>query len=387
MKGRFMRWLAGAVVAILLFSAPSAFATAPAGMLVYVGTYTDTQSKGIYAFRLNPASGVLVPLGLVAECANPSFLALHPNHRSLYAVGETAEFESQKTGSVSAFAIDGRSGKLRLLNRRPSGGSGPCHLAVDGTGRCVLVANYGAGSVATLPIRTDGSLDEPATVIQHHGSSANPQRQEAPHAHWIGADPDNRFVAAADLGLDKVLVYRLDPGRAKLSPDDPPGVSVKPGAGPRHFAFHPSGRFAYVINELNCTLTAFAYDGKRGELKELETVSTLPGAFREGYSTAELEFHPTGKFLYGSNRGHDSIVVFAVDPDTGKLTRLQNEPSGGRTPRSFGIDPTGTFLLATNEHSDNVVVFRIDPNTGRLEKTQSVQTPKPVCVKFLAPGP
>ena len=243
----------------------------PGTMLVYIGTYTGAKSKGIYVSRFDPATGRLTAPELAVETPSPSFLALHPGGRFLYAVGETANLGGKRTGAVSAFSLDAKTGKLTLLNRQSSGGAGPCHLAVDQTGKCLLVANYGSGSIAALPIQADGALGEPGAVIQHQGSSVNPQRQAGPHAHFITPDPANRFALACDLGLDQVLVYRLDPAKASLAANDPPFAAVKPGSGPRHLAFHPSGRFVFLINEMGSTLTAFAYDAKRGALKELQT--------------------------------------------------------------------------------------------------------------------
>jgi 6-phosphogluconolactonase len=255
---------------------------------------------------------------------------------------------------------------------------------VDKTGKTVLVANYGGGSVAALPIAADGRLGKATAAIQHKGSSVNQQRQSAPHAHSINIDSSNRFAVAADLGLDKLLIYRLDAAKGTLTPNDPPFASVAPGSGPRHFAFHPNGKFAYVINEMLCTVTAFSFDEKTGSLRELQTITTLPHEVRSGYSTAEIVAHPSGKFLYGSNRGHDSIALFAVDTETGKLTALGHEPTGGKTPRNFAIDPTGTFLLAENQESDTIVVFRIDQASGKLKPTGHVaNVPTPVCVRFL----
>jgi len=353
--------------------------------LVYFGTYTGGgKSKGIYLSRMDTPTGKLTEAELAAETANPSFLAIHPSRKFLYAVGEMGAFGGKKTGAVSAFAI-GADGKLTLLNQVSSGGAGPCHLVVDKTGKCVLVANYSGGSVATLPIQADGKLAEATSVIQHVGSSVNPQRQKGPHAHSINLDAANRFAFAADLGLDKVLVYRLDPDKATLTANDPPSASVKPGAGPRHFAFHPTGKFAYVINEMDCTLTGFSYDAQRGALEELQTVSTLPDgqSVLPAYSTAEVLVHPSGKFVYGSNRGHDTIVVFAIAAD-GKLTYVEHQPTQGKTPRNFAMDPTGAYLLAENQGSDTVVVFRIDAQTGRLTATgQVVNVPAPVCAKFM----
>lgn len=351
---------------------------------VFFGTYTGGNSKGIYRARIDLSSGALSDLQLAAEVENPSFLALHPNGKFLYAAGEVSKFKGEAGGAVSAFALDRKTGKLTLLNQQSSRGAGPCHLVVDRAGKNVLVANYGGGSVAVLPIDEDGRLREASSFVQHKGSSINRQRQEAPHAHSINLDAAGAFAVVADLGLDKLLVYRFDAEQGHLTPNDPPYNAVAPGAGPRHFAFHPNGRLAYAINELHSTLTALAYDAKRGTLKEIETVSTLPEPVK-GNSTAEVQVHPSGKFVYGSNRGHDSLAIFAVDQETGRLTSRGHQSTGGKTPRNFGIDPTGAFLLAANQSSDTVVVFRIDPETGKLTPTgQSLEVPKPVCVKFLA---
>jgi 6-phosphogluconolactonase len=353
-------------------------------LLVYVGTYTGPKSKGIYVLRMDRASGALTAPEVAAEVANPSFLAVHPSRRFLYAVGEVGSFAGRKSGAVSAFAILPESGKLRLLNQQPSGGTGPCHLTVDRSGKNVLVANYGSGSVCVLPLGEDGRLAEPSEVIQHKGSGPDPKRQEGPHAHSINLDPAGRFAFAADLGLDKVLVYRFDAAKGSLAPNEPPAASVAPGAGPRHLAFHPTGRFAYVINEMASTITAFACDADRGILKEIQTVSTLPAGFGGNSSTAEVQVHPSGRFLYGSNRGHDSIAIFAIDAETGKLAATGHQPTQGRSPRNFGIDPGGTYLLAANQGSDTVVVFRIDPKTGELSPAGiKAQVASPVCVKFV----
>jgi 6-phosphogluconolactonase len=352
--------------------------------LVYIGTYTGTgtTSRGIYAFRLELAKGTLTPVGLVGETESPSFLAIHPNRRFLYAVNES--FAEEKSGGASAFAMDLQSGKLTFLNKQATGGSGACHLVVDRSGKNLLVANYGGGSVAVLPIQKDGRLRESSAFIQHQGSSVEPRRQKGPHAHSINLDSANRFAAVADLGLDKVLVYRFDPTKGSLTPNDPPSTSVKPGGGPRHFAFHPKGRHAYVINEMQSTVTAFAYDARKGTLKELQSLSTVPEKFEGKNSTAEVQVHPSGRFLYGSNRGHNSIAVFAINPETGQLRFIEHQPTQGKTPRNFGIDPTGSYLLAANQESDNIVVFRIDPESGKLTPTgQVVEAPKPVCVKFV----
>jgi 6-phosphogluconolactonase len=353
--------------------------------IVYVGTYTGAKSKGIYAFRFDTATGRLTPLGLAAETVNPSFVAIHPNHKFLYAVNEVNEFAAKKNnGGVSAFAIEAGSGKLRLLNEQSTGGGSPCHLTLGPDGLTLFVANYGGGSVSVLPIQPDGRLGEATAFIQHTGSSVNRDRQEGPHAHGVYPDQQGRFVAVADLGLDKVLVYRFDRIKRSLQANDPPFGSVKPGSGPRHFAFHPNGRFAFVNNEMSSTLTAFEWDGAKGTLKEVQTLSTLPDGFAGSNSTAEIEIHPSGRFLYVSNRGHHSIAVFAVNANDGRLRPVQHQSTQGKTPRSFGIDPTGQFLLAANQGSDTLVVFRIDAKTGRLIPTgHSVEVGAPVCLQFV----
>ena len=354
-------------------------------VLVYFGTYSGPKSKGVYVSRLDAASGTLSPPELAIESTSPSFVAVHPTRDFLYAVNEVGKFEGKASGSVSAFSINRQTGKLTALNQQPSEGGGPAHLTVDKSGRDVLVANYGGGSVAVLPIDADGKLKPASAFVQHTGSSVNPQRQKEPHAHSINVDPANRFAYVSDLGLDKVLIYRFDAGKGSLAPNDPPFAAVQAGSGPRHFAIHPKGRFAYVINELNCTVTAFSRDPERGGLTSLQTISTLPAGQEvlPAYSTAELLVHPSGRFLYGSNRGHDSIVVFAIDEGSGRLMYVENQPTRGSTPRGFGIDPTGAYLLAANQKSDSVVVFRIDQQTGRLTPTGSVvEVGSPVCVEF-----
>jgi len=358
--------------------------------LVFFGTYTRPgQSKGIYVSRFDAVKGRLENPELASEAVNPSFLAIHPSRPFLYAVGDTVAINGKKTGAVSAFSIDQATGKLVLLNRQSTGGIGPCHVSLDHAGRCALVANYGDGSCASLPVKADGTLGEAESIIRHEGSSVNTSRQSGPHAHSINPSPDNRFALAADLGLDKIMVYRLDSAKAALAPNAPPFAAAPPGSGPRHLAFHPGGKFAYVINEMLCTLTAFRYDAAAGALEPVQTTSTLPAgtAVLPEYSTAEVQVHPNGKFLYGSNRGHDTIAVFTVDEKSGTLKLVQNEPSGGRIPRNFSLDPDGKWLLAANEKSGNVAVFAVDPDTGLLKTTGvSVEICSPVCVKFLRAG-
>lgn len=376
-------------MAFVLFSSAVTNAANAKELLVYFGTFTKKGGKGIYVSRLDLSTGKLSEPELAVETTNPGFLAIHPNRRFLYAVGDLLPPGDKTTsGAVNAFGIDSKTGKLTFLNQQSSSGRGPAHLVVDHSGKCVLVANYGGGSISVIPIEKNGQLGKPTTSIQHQGSSVNPQRQKQPYAHSINVDPKNRFAFVADLGTDKINIYKLNAEKGTLVANDPAFASVTPGAGPRHFAFHPNGNFAYVINEMLCTVTAFDYDAKRGELKTMQEISTLPEGMKvePGFSTAEVVVHPSGKFLYGSNRGHDSIVVFAIDKKSGKLSPIEHEPTQGKIPRNFGIDPTGKFLLAANQESDTVVVFRIDAKTGKLEATgQKVEVPMPVCVKFLEP--
>jgi 6-phosphogluconolactonase len=363
----------------------STLSAAAADYWVFLGTYTGEKSKGIYVSRLSD-SGQVTPAELVTVTTNPSFLVVDPSNRYLYAANETDRFRGQETGWVSAYAVDATSGRLKPLYQVASGGRGPAHISIDRTGKTVLVANYGGVSLAAFPVKPDGSLGAATSVIQNHGSSVNAERQKAPHAHCIVPDPANNFALLCDLGLDEVLVYHLDAAAAKLTPNNPAFASVAPGSGPRHIAFRPDGKFAYVINELSCTLTTFAYDAKSGSLREVETVSTLPvgETKKPKYSTAEIAVHPSGKFVYGSNRGHNSISIFRVDENTGKLTMIDNVSTGGGTPRSFGIDPSGRFLLAANQEWGGVAVFRIDEQSGRLNPTdESIKVEKPVSVVFV----
>jgi 6-phosphogluconolactonase len=353
---------------------------------VYVGTYTQegSTSKGIYAYRFDADTAKLTPVGLAAETINPSFLAVHPNHRFLYAVNEIGNYKGQKSGGVSAFAIDRATGKLTFLNEVASGGGGPAYITVDKAGKYVLVANYDGGSVAAFPVLEDGRLGEASAFVQHTGHGTNPERQEAPHAHSIDLSPDDRFAIVDDLGLDETLVYKFDNTKGSLTPNTPPFAKAAPGAGPRHFAFSPSGKFAYMLTEMGNTVTAFGYDSSAGVLNSLQTISTIPKDFTKLNEDAEIEVHPSGKFLYASNRGHDSITVFAIDPNKGTLTLVEYASTKGASPRSFEIDPTGKLLFAANEKSDNIVVFRIDQKTGRLTPTGKVlEVSQPVCVKFV----
>ncbi len=374
------------IVAVFLLLGVGGFAMADDKYRFYVGTYTGGESQGIYVSDLDVQTGQVSTAVLAAKSDNPSFVAIHPTGRYLYAVNETSNFAGAKIGSLSAFAIDRDTGQLKLLNQVPSGGTAPCHLVVDAMGRSVLTANYGGGNVSVTEIRDDGSLGKQTSFHQHQGSSVNPGRQKGPHAHSINLDAANRFAFAADLGLDQVVAYRFDNSALTLSRTNN-DLSVAAGAGPRHFSFHPSGRYAYVINELANTIDVLGYDPHTGVLKSMQTVSTLPSDFNATSHTAEVVVHPTGQFVYGSNRGHDSIAVFSVDSDSGKLSQVEIESTGGKTPRNFAIDPSGRYLLAENQSSNTIVIFRIDPRTGKLGSTgQSVEVPSPVCVRFVSMG-
>lgn len=346
-----------------------------ADRLVYVGSYTQGPGIGISLFHFDDRTGKLTSAGLAAETSNPSFLVEHPNHRFLYSVNEDQQ------GGVSAFAIDRNTGKLTLLNKVPSGGNGPCHLAVDKTGHWLAVANYGSGDLALLPIAADGKLSAPVFTERHPGGSVNPARQQGPHAHCVLFSPDNRFLLLADLGHDKIFVYRFDAAAGSLKPQDP--GTVAPGAGVRHLAFHPNGRVLYAVDEMGSSITAFHYDA--GALSEFQTISTVPKDFKGRNSGAEIAVNAAGTAVYSSNRGQDSIALFAVDPERLTLTAVDHTPTLGRTPRHFTLDPSGTFLLAANQDSDSIAVFHVHPRTGQLTPAGKVVTgiPKPVCILFL----
>lgn len=358
-------------------------------MLIYVGTYTRSlphvaaKSEGIYLISLDPATGALAHVSKTVGVDNPSFLALHPDGRHLYAVNEVGDYQERDSGAVSAFAIDEENGELTFLNQEPTNGAAPCHVTVDATGRYVLCANYSGGSVSMHPIKTDGSLGEISDFVQHVGKSVNPQRQQEPHAHSFTIDKNNRYAYACDLGKDQVLIYELDLDRGKLVPNEPAYGESHKGAGPRHFAFHPNGKIAYVINELDSTITVFRYTDITGGLDTIQAISTLPKGFEGRSHCADIHVHPTGKFVYGSNRGHDSIAIFTVDQTTGKLTANGHQSTSGSVPRNFAIDPSGSFLLAANQNTDNVVVFRINLATGQLSPTgYELTVPTPVCLRF-----
>jgi 6-phosphogluconolactonase len=368
------------IVGALFLPFLSLAANAGDSYFVYFGTYTASVSKGIYAARFDPGSGKVEMLGAVAEAANPSFLAIRPDHRFLYAVNWRAS-GTEPGNMVSAFSIDARTAKLSFLNNVPSKGEQPTHLALDSTGKTLVVANYGSGTAAAFSVAEDGRLGEAFWVDQHSGPPVE-AHGGVPHAHDVLFSPDTRLLFIAELGLDRVYSYRFDAARRAISPYDPPFTATGPGSGPRHLAPHPNGRFLYANNETNSTVTVFGREG--GVLKEIQTSSTLPPDFKGRNSTAEIQIDRAGKFLYVSNRGHDSIAVFAVESANGRITPVEYVSTQGKTPRNFSLDPTGTYLFAANENSSTVVLFRVDRGTGRLTPSGTVlDVPSPSCVIFL----
>jgi 6-phosphogluconolactonase len=374
---RFQRFAKLLIAAAVLTATVSAQAPRKGGLFAYAGTYTRQKSKGIYVYRFDAATGKLTGGALAAETSNPSFVAVSPDQKYLYAANENGK------GMVTAFAIDAATGHLKMLNSVSATGSGPCHVSVDKTGKLVFVANYNDGTAAAFPVKADGSLGEAAWNIRNSGSSVDKARQAGPHAHSANISPDNKFMLLNDLGLDEILVFKIDPAKASVTPNDPPFAKVAPGSGPRHLVFSTNGKFAYAINEMLATITAFKWDAAHGKLDEVQTVSTVPAGYSGPKSTAEIAVHPNGKFLYGSNRGNNTIAAFNIDGSTGKLTMIDTFPSGGKTPRSFAIDPSGKFLLSAGQDSDNIAGFTIDTKTGRLTATgDSVEVGAPVCIVF-----
>jgi 6-phosphogluconolactonase len=364
--------------------------------LLFVGTYTamdgkDTGSKGIYSYQFNESSGKLVPAGVAGETVNPSFLVVAPNKKFVYAVNELQKYNGKSSGGVTAFALDSKTGKLTELDEVASGGADPCYISFDRTGKYILVANYTGGTVAVFPVSSDGHIREASSVEDDKGAlGPNKERQEHAHAHWIEASARNRFAYVADLGLDRVLIYKFDAAKGILSseaagPSDRSffSAAVAPGTGPRHVAFSHDGNFMYVLGELDSTVTVFENDAKQ-TFRSTQKISALPAGFSGKNDAAEIAIHPSGKFLYTSNRGDDSIAVFAIDRATGKLTFTQRVPSGGKEPRNFAIDPQGTHLLVANQNSGNIVEFGIDHSTGKLTAVGEIaKVPAPVCLVFL----
>jgi 6-phosphogluconolactonase len=364
--------------------------------ILFVGTYTEasghpTGSKGIYSYRFNEASGKLKPLGVAAETVNPSFLAVAPGNKFLYAVNELQHYQGQSSGGVTAFALDRQSGKLKLLNEVASRGADPCYISFDRTGKYVLVANYTGGTVAVFPVSSDGHIRDASSVEDDKGDlGPNKERQEHSHAHWIQASAHNHFVYVSDLGLDRVLIYKFDATNGVLSSEAAGpsntnflSATLAPGTGPRHVAFSTDRKFMYVLGEMDSTVTVFANEANE-TYRSLQKISALPAGFSGESTAAEIEVHPNGRFLYTSNRGDDSIVVFSIDKGTGRLTFVQRVQSGGKTPRHFAIDPAGTKLLAANQDSGNIVEFKIDPASGRLTSVGEVaKVASPVCIVFV----
>jgi 6-phosphogluconolactonase len=377
--------IAAVFVAILWrFTVVMDSAIARADHLVFVGTYTGgtTGSEGIYALSFDDATGALTPRGLAAATPSPSFLAISADRRIVFAVNELESYQGAPGGSVTSFAVDAAGARLTALSIQPSRGAHPCHLELDRTGRFLAVANYTGGNYAVLPVGADGRLGPPVAVVAGEGRGPT-SRQEGPHGHAVTFDAANRFLIATDLGIDRVLVYRFDARSGALSPHQPASVALAPGAGPRHFAFHPNGRQAFVINELDSTIASLDWDAASGAFSVITTVSTLPVGFSAPSSTAEIQVHPNGRFVYGSNRGHDSIAVFSVAAG-GSLGLVEIESTRGRTPRNFTVDPTGRWLLAANQESSTIAVFAIDPSTGALTPVgEPVSSPTPVSILFV----
>lgn len=364
------------ILSLLLLAAAAAHG---AELLAFSGSYTGGGARGIYAYRYDTSSAALRPAGLAVETTSPSFLAVNASGQFLYAVNETDQ------GKVSAFSIDRAAARLTLINQVSSKGGGPCHLALDATGRWLAVANYGSGSVAVLPVGAGGRLGEATAFDQHRGSGVNRARQAGPHAHEAVFSPDNRYLLVPDLGLDQILVYRFDAGKGTLAPNDPPFAVLAPGSGPRHMAFHPNGKVVYVLNELASTVTAFRYDAAKGALQDFQTLSALPAHFTLASTTAEIAVNAAGSAVYASNRGHDSIALFRIEPELYQLTPAEHTPTLGKTPRHFTLDPDGKFLLVSNQDSGNIVVFQVHPRTGELTPTKHkpVEQPSPVCLVFV----
>jgi 6-phosphogluconolactonase len=365
--------------ALLVIAAVSAPLLAPAAdMYVLFGTHSSGQGIGFSVARFDTDTGALTSPRLDVEAVQPAFFVIHPDGRHLYTCN------SGSPGGISAYAIDPKTANLTRINGVPSGGDDPSYVCLDHTARFALVANYNSGNIAAFALQPDGSIGARTAFVQHTGRSINPKRQTHAYAHSIIVDPTNHFALAADLGVDKLFVYRFDDRTGALTPNEPPFAAVTPGSGPRHVTFHPNGRWVYLINEMGCTVTAFNWDPARGALAEFQTVPTLPADFKGASTCAEVLVHPNGRFLYGSNRGHDSIAVFAIDATSGRLTPVEHVPTQGRTPRNFAFDPTGRWIICTNQDSNNAVVFRVDDATGRLTQTgQPVPVPSPFCERFL----
>lgn len=366
----------------LLTLAASALTAAATDLFVYFGSHSNRPGAGFSLSHFDTDTGVLTKPQFLLEAKEPAYFVIHPDGRHLYTCN------SGTPGGVSAYAIDPRTGALTLLNRELAGGGDTSYISLDNTNRFALAANYDGGNIAVFAVKPDGGLGDWTAFVQHTGKSVNPQRQTHAYAHSIVVDPTNRFALVADLGVDKLFVYRFDEKTGKLTPNDPAFVPVPPGSGARHVKFHPNGHWVYLINEIASTIIGYDWDTATGTLKEFQNVSTLPADFKETSACAELQIHPNGKFLYGSNRGHDSLAAFAIDQTNGHLTSIQHIPSGGRTPRNFTFDPTAKWILCTNHGSNTAAVFRVDPDTGRLtQQGDPITVPAPFCERFLPVQP
>lgn len=358
-----------------------------ADWIMFAGTYTRTgRSKGIYSFEVNGNSGAAKQTHVTEGISNPSFLAVHPNRKFLYAVAEVGESSGVPGGALYAYSLNSKTGELTRINQQSTGGPGPCHVSVDATGKFAIVANYSGGSVCVLPIEDDGSLKPRSQFIQHKGGTkVNEQRQDKAHAHSINISADNKKVIVADLGMDQLRVYDFDESTGKLTFNEGSSVASAPGAGPRHFEFHRNGKWAYAINELGSTVTAYKYDESTGKLTEINTLSTLPDDYDGVNHTADIHIHPNGKFLYGSNRGHNTLAIFSIS-DVGRIKYVGDQSTGGKTPRNFAIHPDGKYLYAANQDTDNILQFEINSGTGELTPLQEIKCPMPVCLKFIPKG-
>lgn len=373
-----------APASITVAATAAATAAQPGGPLVFVGTYTfgpgnAKRPEGIFGYRMDPATGALSPVSKAGGPPNPSYLAVDTSGRYLAAVSEWG----QRGVGISSYAIDTHSGSLTLINSQPVGGDSPAYVSIHPSGKWVLTANYMGGSASVLPLSEDGKLGERTALVEHQGSGPRKDRQEAPHAHSVIMAPGSSLVLVADLGIDRVMLYDLDEEKGTLAPHAVPALELPPGSGPRHMTFSPDGRFLYVVNELSSSLTAFQFDSAAKTFQEIQAVSLLPADFQGKNTSADLHMTPSGKFLYASNRGHDSLAIFAVDESSGKLTQVGHQSTQGKTPRNFAIDPTGSFLLAANQDSGTIVTFRIDTATGGLTPTGAVtELAMPVCIRF-----
>jgi len=374
----------GLFLTILLMISSSGSQAAQNEFWVYIGTNTHppSASKGIYLYRLDVAKGTVTDKGLAAELGDPGWQTLARGGKFMYTVGSA---DDHRESIVAAFSVDSKTGALTALNQQPTHGEGSTHVDVDPAGSCAVTANYSSGDMSVMPIHPDGKISAPTAVIKHTGSSIDPERQQHPYPHSCNFDPTGQWVLTPDLGVDKIYIYRFDPTFRSLSPADPPTVSVKPGSGPRHFSFHPNGKIGYLVTEMGGTVYVYSWDSQLGQLHQLQSISTLPADFHGYNKSAEVRIHPSGRFLYASNRGPDTLAIFAIDPDKGTLKLLGFQSVGGKGPRDFAIDPTGTFLFAANQDSDTVKVFRINSDTGMLTPLNiTLNVPVPICVTFLA---